>query len=299
MSLKKGIAPVLIVILVAVGLIGGAAAGYEFREPIKKAIQGKSTSEEINSAVEDAKDEIAKGKDKFELEGVTTDVDSSGKKITVKIKSSTDSIKEMRLSDTPITLTDVTKIKSGSEDTLKIADIPINAQVHVGGTISDGVLTATKVEIQKDDVGENGNVEKTDFIVGGTVKSTGASSIIVTVATANKLAKDQKGKDLTIKVDSLTIIEKGHSSINLADLKAGDTVQIKGVIDATNYIAAQIKVKVQEEAGELEATETESSSNGNGAANNEDKSNDSSNNSNSSGNSDNSNKNKSPEPVTE
>jgi len=155
------------------------------------------------------------------------------------------------------------------------------------------------VEIQKDDVGENGNVEKTDFIVGGTVKSTGASSIIVTVATANKLAKDQKGKDLTIKVDSLTIIEKGHSSINLADLKAGDTVQIKGVIDATNYIAAQIKVKVQEEAGELEATETESSSNGNGAANNEDKSNDSSNNSNSSGNSDNSNKNKSPEPVTE
>lgn len=299
MSMKKGIAPVLIVILIAVGLIGGAAAGYEFREPIKKAIQGKSTSEEVSDAVENAKDEIAKGKDKFELEGVTIDVDSANKKITVKIKSSTDSIKEMRLSETPITLTDTTKIKSGSEDALKIADIPINAQVHVGGTISEGVLTATKVEIQKDDIDETGNAEKTDFIIGGTVKSTGASSIIVTVATANKLAKDQKGKDLTIKVDSSTVIEKSHSSIKLADLKAGDTVQIKGVIDATNYIAAQIKVKVQEEAGELEATETESSSNGNSAVSDEDKSNGSSNSNNSNGNSSNSNKNKSPEAVTE
>src|SRR3989304_10198021 len=118
---NKGIAPIVIVLIVAMGLIGGTAVGYEFREPIKKAIKGKTTNDEIKDAVDKAKEELESGKNKFELEGITTSVDASAKSITVKIKSSTDSIKEMRLSETPITVSDTAKISSGSTKDLKIA----------------------------------------------------------------------------------------------------------------------------------------------------------------------------------
>lgn len=256
---NKGIAPIIIVLIVALGLIGGTAVGYEFREPIKKAIQGKTSSDEIKEAVNKAKEELELGKKKFELEGVTTSVDASAKSITVKIKSSTNSIKEMRLSEAPITVSDTAEINSGSTKDLKIVDIPINAQVHVGGTIKSGLLAATKVIIQKEDADESSQAEKTHFALGGTVKEVKSDSIVVTVSTANKLAKDQKGKDLTIKVNSSTVVEKGDSAIALSDVKADDSVQVNGVIENTEYIASKIEVKVKEQAGELEETQTQNS----------------------------------------
>ena len=112
MHKSKGVAPVVIVLLIALGLIGGAAAGYEFREPIKKALQGKSTADEIKDAENAIKNELGSGK--FELEGVTTEVNAAGKQITVKIKSSTDSIKDLRLSEAPIAISDTADIIFGS-----------------------------------------------------------------------------------------------------------------------------------------------------------------------------------------
>ena len=263
LKFKKGIAPVVIVLIVALGLAAGATAGYTFREQIKKAVKGKTTQDEINDAVNAEK----LGQSKFELEGVTTEVDAGTKVINVKIKSSTDSIKELRLSDAPIAVSDTADITFGSTKDLKIADIPINAQVHVGGTIKDGALTATKVIIQKEDADENGKAEKDRFAVGGIVKEVGSNKLVVTVATANKLAKDQKGKDLTIKVDSSTTIEKGDSAITLSDIKADDNVQVTGTIVSSEYIASKIEVKVQEKAGELEATENQGSTNSNAGGN--------------------------------
>ena len=249
---RRGIVPIVVVLIVGLGLIGGTALGYTFREQIKKTVQGKTTQDEINEAV--SKEKL--GQDKFELEGITTEVDASAKTISVKIKSSTNSIKELRLSETSITISDTATIISGSTKDLKLADIPINAQVHVGGTIKDGKLSATNVIIQKEDVGENGQAEKTHFAVGGVVKEVKSDSIVVTVSTANKLAKDQKGQDLTIQVNSSNTIEKGDTTIALSDIKVNDSVQVTGVIANTNYVASNIEVKVKEEAGVLEETQT-------------------------------------------
>ncbi len=252
MTFKKGIAPIVIVLIVALGLLGGAATGYALREPIKKAINGKNTSDEIKNAIDAAE----ASKNKFELEGITQSVDAVSKQITVKVKSSTDSIKNLRLSDVPVTISDKTIVISGSTKDLKVSDIPIYAQVHVGGTISNGQLTATKVTIQKEDTDQGKN--QNHFSVGGTVKSIGSDQIVVTVSTANKTAKDQKSKDLTIQVNSLSKIEKADSTILLSDIKTGDNVNVEGVIENSIYTANNIEIKVKEEAGQLQETSNNS-----------------------------------------
>lgn len=270
MKKLKGIAPLVIILLVALGLAGGAAAGYEFREPIKKLVKGQTTAEEIKQAVEAEAAKLAAGKSKFELEGVATTVDTAAKIVTVKIKSSTNSIKELRLSETPVIITDTTKIISGSTENLKIADIPINSQVHVAGTIGkEGQLTGTRVVIQKDDASDSAK-EATTFMVFGTVKSVASDSVTVTVAAANKSAKEQKGKDLEIKVAAATAIEKNHAAIALSDIKANDRVKVEGSFENSVYTASKIEVKVEEKATEIEETTTtsgSSSSNANGNAN--------------------------------
>lgn len=245
----KAITSTVVALLVSLGLLGGAGTGYVFREPIKKAVQGKTTTDEINDAVTDAKNEDALGKSKFELEGIAASVDATNNIVTVKIKSSTNSIKELRLSETPIAVTETTAISMGDTKEMKIADVPIDSQVHVGGTIKDGKLTAAKIIIQKESGLEK---EGNNFSLGGTVKEVGTSDLTVTVKTANKKSKDKKGTDLKITVDSNTVIEKGEAVMALSEIKVGDTVQVTGVIESDNFTASKIEVKIIEEAGTLE-----------------------------------------------
>jgi len=276
METQKAFAPLFIIILVAAGLIGGTATGYAFREPIKKAVSGKSTTEEIDEAVGQAKEQqkeeysdttanqAAAGQSKFELEGVVTALDITGKILTVKIKSSTDSIKELRLSETPIALSATLKIVNGSIESATISDIPLNSQVHVGGTIAEGKLTAAKVTIQKEEVAASSK----HFSIGGTVASVGADSMIIKVSTANNSAKANKGKDIVVKISAATVIEKSDQAIAITDIKAGDSIHITGVITNDIYTAAKIVVNVKEEAGKIEPTASTNSSKSNGNSKN-------------------------------
>ena len=251
----KGIAPLIIVLLIALGLAAGTTTGYAFREPLKKAITGKSTDDELTEKLNQAETE----KSKFELEGIATSVDATNSILTVKVKSSTNSIEELRLSETPITVSNSATIQFGDQKDLKIADIPIDSQVHVGGTITSGKLTATKVLVQK----ENGTAEKQDnFQVGGTVKEVGTDKLVVTVKTANSGLKDEKGKDITIAVVIGTKIEKGNTVIALKDIQVGDEVQTEGY-KADLYTANKIEVKVKEKAEVLQESSSNSNSNKN------------------------------------
>ena len=254
MTYKKGLAPVAIVLIVALAIAAGTGVGYAFREPIKKAIKGETTQDEISKAVEASK----KGQSKFELEGIATSIDATNSIVTVKIKSSTDSIKEMRLSEAPIIVSKTTTITNGELKDQKITDIPIDSQVHVGGTIADGKLTATKVIVQKENANENS--QATRFTIGGIVKEVGTDNIVVTATTANKSANSQKGKDLTISVAAPTQIEKGNLTIALSDIKVGDEVQVIGTIESSSYIASKIEVKVKEQAEVLKESASENSS---------------------------------------
>lgn len=244
----KGIAPLILVLLVALGLAGGTAGGYAMREPIKKAISGTTTAEEITKAI----DNFKLGQSKFELEGVATSVDATNSILTVMIKSSTASIATLRLSDAPIEVTATTAISSGTLASLKITDIPIDSQVHVAGTTIDGKLTATKVIVQKDEAATN---KGENFIVGGTVSSVSGADITINVKTANNKAKDKKGAELVVKTDSNTIIQKAQATIVVGDIAVGDEVQVMGVIADSTYLASKIEVKVKEKAGELELEE--------------------------------------------
>ncbi|MBM2820891.1 MAG: hypothetical protein HW405_651 [Candidatus Berkelbacteria bacterium] len=254
MTKRSGIASIIVAILIAAGLIGGTGVGYAFREPLKKMIKGQSTQEEIDEAVEN---ELTKsGQSKFELEGVSSGVDTVEKIVTVKIKSSTDSIKELQLSETPIKISDTARIQMGNQKDLKIADIPINSQVHMGGTIAGGILTAEKVLIQKEDVDEQGEGEGKKFEVSGIVKSVGTDSITVNVSAASKKAKSQRGKDLEIKIISTTVIEKSDVTIALTDIKVSDGVEIEGVVNKDAYTASKIEVKVPEEGETIDDNAT-------------------------------------------
>lgn len=272
MVFQKGIAPLVVILLIVLGLLGGTTAGYEFREPIKKMIKGQTTADEIKEAVSSETAKLEAGKSKFELEGVATSVDVTNKILTVKIKSSTSSIKEMRLSETPIAVLDTVQITNGSNTKATISDIPINSKVHVGGTIKEGKLTATTVIIQKESALEKAG---DNFVIGGTVKEVGDNKLVVTVKTANAKVKDQKGTDATIVATVGTVIQKGETNIALSEIKVGDEVKIEGYL-ADILTANKIEVKVKEQATELKETETStkaiesnnSNSNGNGRATN-------------------------------
>jgi hypothetical protein len=252
MTKRPAIAPLIVAILVAAGLIGGVTAGYVFREPLKKMIKGVTTEEEIEQAIDN---ELAKiGQNKFELEGVVSSVDVAAKTINVKIKSSTNSIKELQLTEAPIIIADDAQIQNGNEHNLKIGDIPINSQVHVGGIIESGILTADKVLIQKEDVDEQGQGQSKKFELSGTVKVVGTTSLTVNVTAANRRANSQRGKDLEIKVTSTTVIEKEDITIALANINVGDEVEIEGVIDGNEYTAVKIEVRVSEEGETIESS---------------------------------------------
>jgi hypothetical protein len=184
---------------------------------------------------------------------MATSVDATNQIVTVNIKSSTDSIKELRLSETPITITTSTSITSGSSENLKIVDIPIDSQIHIGGTITDGKLTATKVIVQKEEANENkGN----RFSIGGIVKEVGVGELTIDVKTANNKAKDTKGISVLIQTNSNTIIEKAKMSILLTEVKVGDEVQVVGVMTENAYLANKIEVKIKEQGKVIESTET-------------------------------------------
>lgn len=291
MKKHKGIAPAIIVLIVALGLAAGATAGYIYREPIKKAVSGTNTAEEIQKAI----DNFKLGQNKFELEGIVTAVNTvvpettatpspsssispsispsstptpssssptvtptptTSNTIVVKIKSSTNSIENLRLSETPIVVPSTAKIISGSNSDATFSDILIDAQVHVGGTIKDGVLTATKVIIQKEDATTEDDKTNDKFVVSGAVKTVGTDSLTITISSANKKAKDKKGQDLVIKIISSTIIEKADLTITLADVKVGDEVQVRGTVTNDVYAAANIVVKATQKTEELEEETT-------------------------------------------
>jgi uncharacterized protein YxeA len=71
----------------------------------------------------------------------------------------------------------------------------------------------------------------------GTVKSASADSLVV--------GGKMKGKDeeWTFGVDSKTSIKKGGKAITAADVKAGDSVQVKYTEDAGKAVAQSVTVK--------------------------------------------------------
>ena len=110
------------------------------------------------------------------------------------------------------------------------------------GTAGLAVAQEKKAEEKKSEMKSDAKMDKKEKkaatkSASGTVKSASADSLVV--------GGKMKGKDeeWTFGVDSKTAIKKGGKAITAADLKAGDSVQVKYTEDAGKMMAQSVTAK--------------------------------------------------------
>jgi hypothetical protein len=137
--------------------------------------------------------------------------------------------------DVTVLLTDATVIRHG-HTAIAAADLKAGDRVHVKATVKDGVKTAIEVIVQNQGEDDENDDEGGDTMTAnGTVKSVGATSLVVTSV--------PKG-DVTVQVGADTIIKKQGVHITLADIHAGDEVNTMGTrVDDHTLEARQIEVR--------------------------------------------------------
>jgi hypothetical protein len=110
------------------------------------------------------------------------------------------------------------------------------------GTAGLAVAQENKAEEKKSEMTTDAKMDKKEKkaatkSASGTVKSASADSLVV--------GGKMKGKDeeWTFAVDPKTTIKKGGKAITAADVKAGDSVQVKFTEDAGKMMAQSVMVK--------------------------------------------------------
>ena len=116
------------------------------------------------------------------------------------------------------------------------------ALVFAMGTAGLAVAQEKKAEEKKSEMKSDTKMDKKEKkaaakSASGTVKSASADSLVV--------GGKMKGKDeeWTFGVDPKTTIKKGGKAITAADIKAGDSVQVKYTEDAGKMTAQSVTVK--------------------------------------------------------
>ena len=116
------------------------------------------------------------------------------------------------------------------------------ALVFAMGTAGLAVAQEKKAEEKKSDMKSDAKMDKKEKkaatkSASGTVKSASADSLVV--------GGKMKGKDeeWTFGVDAKTAIKKGGKAITAADVKAGDSVQVRYTEDAGKMMAQSVMVK--------------------------------------------------------
>lgn len=250
---ERGIAPIIIALIALLTATVGTTAGVLYKDDIETVLTGgESTTEEQTTA------DQAAGKSKFELVGTVSNVNIDGNKITVKVKSGSNTISTYKNNEVTITLSSDIRIVYKDKTTPTIADIPIGAQIQVGGTITGGALTATKIEVQKEEAKES--TSQTKFELNGTVKSVGNGELVITVKSTNKLTASFRGKDATVKTAANTVITKDDGQVALSEIAAGDKVHVSGVYKDNILTAAKISAESKEAEQEQEQESNQGSS---------------------------------------
>ncbi len=119
-----------------------------------------------------------------------------------------------------------------NDQKITLADIKVGDAVAAEGTrVDDHTLKAATIEVRSKEP------DHQEIYVTGIVKSVGAVSLVITTS---------KG-DVTVQVDSSTIIRKNDQKITLADIKVGDAVTAEGTrVDDHTLKAATIEVRGKE-----------------------------------------------------
>lgn len=274
---QKGLSPVMTIVFVALVLVigvGAASAVYIKNKNDKEKAQTelKSTSETDKI---DSVEQTANGKLKFELEGTLASVNPTTRVITVKIKSSSDSIAALRGAEQEIAVAMDAELVARENKNPTLADFLIGDKVNVGGAIKDsGKLVASKVISQK--VSSSIEESKSEFEFHGLVKGADSSSVIVLVQATNELTKDKRGQEVIVKTTASTIVKRNGKNVNISQLVVDDKVEMKGTISGSDYLAAQIEAESKDDSSENnnksspEPSESESANNNENNSNNSD-----------------------------
>ena len=124
------------------------------------------------------------------------------------------------------------------------------AVVFVGGLVGTAAAAGTTTKPEEKKAEKSADKKPSTKTAKGTVKSAAADSLVV--------AGKEKGKDAewTFGVDAKTKIKKGGKDATAADLKAGDTVDVKymdegGKATAQSVMAKEAKAKKADTAGDM------------------------------------------------
>ena len=133
-----------------------------------------------------------------------------------------------------------TYITRGEDMRITLADLAAGDTVKVEGAVqADSSVLAHRVEVGSE--GEDGE-HKVDVELHGPIDSIVAPDLFVA---SHKVV-----------TDSSTTIERGDMHVTLADLAAGDTVQVEGVLQADSSVLAR-RIEVSMEGNEEEANQVE------------------------------------------
>jgi hypothetical protein len=108
-----------------------------------------------------------------------------------------------------------------------LADVKVGDLVHVDARVNtDETFTALRIEIE----GSSGDGNHTMVDLTGTIASVASGSITVTAGS----------RTVTVNISSATVIRRGSTTSSLSELKAGDHVEIQGLLNADGSVAATL-----------------------------------------------------------
>jgi hypothetical protein len=135
--------------------------------------------------------------------------------------------------DVTVHLAAETVIRKGQTPVLP-ADLKVGDRVHVKTTLKDTVYTATEVIVQND--GADG--------AGDAAQSVTANGLVASIGTADMVVHTADGRDVTVQVDTKTLIRKYGQIIDFSAIKVGNHVEARGTaVDASTIKAVQIEVE--------------------------------------------------------
>jgi hypothetical protein len=150
-----------------------------------------------------------------EIEGTVTAVGSDH--LTVHPRSG---------NDVTIGVTTATIIRK-DDQLLGLADVKVGDLVHVDARVNtDETFTALRIEIE----GSSGDGNHTMVDLTGTIASVASGSITVTAGS----------RTVTVNISSATVIRRGSTTSSLSELKAGDHVEVQGLLNADGSVAATL-----------------------------------------------------------
>lgn len=127
-----------------------------------------------------------------------------------------------------VKISSTTTIRRGNT-TLAASDLKVGNQVEVNGALNaDGSIAATSINVE-DTSGNNDQHEQIDF--SGTVSAVSSTSLTVGTKTA--------------ALNSSTVVKKGDHTASIADIKAGQHVQVKADRDSAGHLTATL-VKIED-----------------------------------------------------